>query len=95
MFIGLGKGFDIGNGPINGLRNPVYDQTTGWYIWTGEDFDVNDDTFFEPVHLHHLIEIYPDMIKLLGLEAGWRFLIAEEGNYIDVWEDLSLIVDTP
>ncbi|GAA4277923.1 immunity protein Imm33 domain-containing protein [Aquimarina mytili] len=91
MFIGLGRGFDPKQNPINGLRHPIHDQTTGWYIWSGEDFDKSDDTFFEPVHLHHLIETYPDIIKFLGLEPGWRFLVADNASYVDVWEDLSLL----
>ncbi|MBW8201956.1 hypothetical protein [Flagellimonas abyssi] len=90
-FIGLGKNFDPKANPLNGLRHPKDGNTTGWYIWSGQDFDTNDDTFFEPVHLNHLIELCPDIVKYLGLPAGWRFLYAEGGNYEDVWRDASLL----
>lgn len=85
--VGVSK--DIGNGawPINGMRHPLVGDTTGWYIWAGE-FS-NEADFFIPLHVEHLTELCPVVLKYLGLAPGWRFLIAE--NYEDVWEDLSLL----
>jgi hypothetical protein len=76
-----------GLAPINGLRHPPTADTTGWYIWCGEQFSEADD-FFDPVHTRHLYEDYPQLVKLLGLPPGYRFLLA--GDYLDVWYDASL-----
>jgi len=73
--------------PINGLRHPVQGDTTGWYIWAG-DYS-SDPDFFVPLHVEHLSEWRPEVLKYLGLAPGWRFLIAP--NYEDVWEDSSLL----
>lgn len=74
--------------PINGLRHPPEGDTTGWYIWAGEEME-NTDDFFVPLHVEHLEKWCPEVIPYLGLPAGWRFLIAPE--YEDVWEDKSLL----
>lgn len=74
--------------PINGLRHPPEADTTGWYIWAGEDIP-DDPDFFKPLHVEHLDYICPQIKKYLGLAPGWRFLIAE--NYEDVWFDESLL----
>jgi hypothetical protein len=75
--------------PINGLRHPIEGETTGWYIWAGEELSEDPD-FFVPLHVSHLVELCPEVLKYLGLAPGWRFLIGENG-YEDVWEDKSLI----
>jgi len=31
--------------PINGLRHPPEGDTTGWYLWCGEEFPSGDDSF--------------------------------------------------
>jgi hypothetical protein len=74
--------------PINGLRHPPEGDTSGWYIWAGEEFS-DDPNFFVPLHIKHLPDWRPDIIKYLGLPPGWRFLIALD--YEDVWEDKSLL----
>lgn len=76
--------------PINGLRHPVTDNTTGWYIWAGEYSDKKN--FFKPMHIEHVIELYPELIPYLGLPPGWRFLIDPANNYEDVWRDDSLLI---
>ena len=81
--IGLSRSFDVGKYPINGLRHPPEGDTTGWDIWSGKWSDAPD--FFQPHHLYHIYAQYPDLIKYLGLPAGWRFLFAPD--YEDVWED--------
>jgi hypothetical protein len=75
--------------PIHALRHPVQGDTTGWYIWAGEYSDA--DNFFQPMHAVHLEEFCPLIFPYLGLVSGSRVLIAENGNYVDVWEDLSLL----
>jgi hypothetical protein len=75
--------------PINGLRHPPVGDTTGWYIWAGEELSDKDD-FFRPVHVSHLVEEIPALEKYLALPPGWRFLVA--GDYQDIWFDPSLLL---
>ena len=77
-----------GKPPINGLRHPPHGDTNGWYVWCGEEFSQQRD-FFQPLHARHVYEDLPEVTKLLGLPAGYRFLLA--GNYLDVWYDPSLL----
>jgi hypothetical protein len=74
--------------PINGLRHPPEGDTTGWYIWAGEELSDAPD-FFKPLHVQHITDWCDDVNKFLGLPPGWRFLIA--GDYIDVWYDETLL----
>lgn len=74
--------------PINGLRHPAEGDTTGWYIWSGEEFS-DEDNFFKPLHVNHLSTWNIEIMKYLGLPPGWRFLFAED--YEDVWFDKSLL----
>jgi hypothetical protein len=85
--VGIAKDVKEGIWPINGLRHPAEGDTTGWYIWAGE-FSTDRD-FFIPLHVKHLSDWCPGVIKYLGLAPGWRFLIA--ANYEDVWEDTTLL----
>ena len=86
--VGISLNVKDGLQPINGLRHPPERDTTGWYIWAGEDFS-DDPDFFVPLHVEHLHEWCPQIIKYLGLPPGWRFLTAND--YEDVWEDPSLL----
>lgn len=74
--------------PINGLRHPFSDDTTGWYIWCGENF-LDAPDFFDSLCVEHLIERLPPVSDLLGLSPGHRFLIAD--GYLDAWYDESLL----
>jgi hypothetical protein len=74
--------------PINGLRHPPEGETSGWFIWAGESI-CEEDGWFKPVHVEHLVEWCPQVIKYLGLSPGWRFLIAD--GYEDVWFDSALL----
>lgn len=74
--------------PINGFRHPPTDETTGWYLYAGEEISSNA-SFFKPLHVEHLSSRCPEVQKYLGLPPGWRFLIA--GGYEDVWFDESLL----
>lgn len=87
--IGISESVRKGIEPINGLRYFPKGDTAGWYIWAGEYSDSPD--FFKPLHIEHLQEWNILIMPFLGLEPGYRFLIAENGNHIDVWQDLSLL----
>lgn len=86
--IGVALNVKEGLRPINGLRHLQYGDTTGWYIWAGEELSDEPD-FFQPLHVEHLSEWCPQVKKYLGLPPGWRFLI--DGDYEDVWYDESLL----
>lgn len=86
--IGISRNVRHGVLPINGLRHPPAGDTTGWYIWAGEDLS-DDPDFFVPLHVEHLADWCPNVLRFLGLPPGWRFLIANEHE--DVWEDPSLL----
>lgn len=75
--------------PINGLRHPPTADTTGWYLWAGEADPPSDPNFFVPLHVEHVAEWRPEVMKFLGPPPGWRFLT--DGNYEDVWEDAALL----
>ncbi|SRR6266498_4781511 len=74
--------------PINGLRHPPHGDTNGWYIWGGEELS-SDPNFFSPLHTSHLLNRSPEIVKLLGLPPGFRFLVA--GDFLDIWYDPSLL----
>ncbi len=80
----------LSNAPLNGLRHPQAHDTSGWFFWGGSDQSLAPD-FYQPVHLGHLLEEKPEIIKYLGLAPGWRFLIDVENDYEDVWFDEKLL----
>ena len=88
----VGVSHNLSTDPIHGLRHPNDKETTkgttGWFIWTGEYSDAED--FFKPICAEHLLQIRPDIIKYLGLAAGFRFL-ADSSGYEDVWFDEKLM----
>ena len=87
--VGISLNVRDGVVPVNGLRHSPEGDTTGWYIWAGEEMSTAPD-FFKPLHVEHLQEWCPDIQKYLGLPPGWRFLVAND--YEDVWYDESLLV---
>ncbi len=86
--VGIAANVRTGLLPLNGLRHPPEHETTGWYIWAGEELPEADD-FFQPLHVQHLAEWCPSVLPYLGLGAGWRFLLAPDHE--DVWRDPSLL----
>ena len=74
--------------PLNGLRHPPQGDTSGWYIWAGETLS-NAPDFFVALHVEHLKEWCPSVVKYLGLPPGWRFLVAP--GHEDVWFDPGLL----
>jgi hypothetical protein len=86
--VGLARNVRSALQPMNGLRHAPEGDTSGWYIWAGEEFSKAAD-FFEPVHVLHLAEACPAILRFLGLPPGWRFLT--HGEYVDVWQDATLL----
>jgi len=72
--------------PLNALRHPQGHGTCGWYIWGGAYSD--DPEFFQPLHLHHVVEHVPQLVPYLALAVGWRVLLAPDQQ--DVWYDPAL-----
>lgn len=90
--VGISRNVRDGIQPINGLRHRPNGDTTGWYIWAGDVLS-DDPAFFMPLHVEHLKEWCPEVMKYLQLPPGWRFLLS--AGYEDVWEDPSLLHTTP
>ncbi|MBT4043980.1 MAG: hypothetical protein HOK21_11965 [Rhodospirillaceae bacterium] len=87
--IGISLNMRESLGPINGFRHPPQGETTGWFLYAGEELK-SDPDFFHPLHVGHLGSWCPVVEKFLGLPPGWRFLIAED--YLDVWYDDDLLI---
>jgi hypothetical protein len=85
--LGISKNFSLEDFPINGLRHPADESTCGWFIWSGEEPSSAPD-YFDPMHVKHVEDRYPEVAKYLALPAGWRFLFAPD--YEDIWFDDSL-----
>jgi hypothetical protein len=88
---GVNSGFAMdteGNQPVSGLRHPETEDTTGWYLWCGQEYS-NSEDFFKPLHTRHLYERFPEVTSLLGLPPGYRFLVS--GSFVDVWFDPKLL----
>jgi hypothetical protein len=81
----------LGERPLNGLRHPPEGDTSGWYVWGGQELSLAPD-FFQPVHVQHLDELLPVIIPYLSLPAGWRFQVAV--GHEDVWFDDGLLTDS-
>ena len=73
--------------PVHGLRHPPHGNMEGWYIWAGEYSE--DPNFFQVLHIEHLEERFPIVVKFLALEPGFRFLT--DSTNMDVWRDPSLL----
>ena len=86
--VGIAENVKTGPMPINGLRHPPEQDTTGWYIWAGEDMSLDHD-FFKPLHVDHVQDWSPLIQRFLALPPGWRFLT--DGEYEDVWFDPDLL----
>jgi hypothetical protein len=86
--LGIARSVREGVLPINGLRHPPEGDTTGWYIWAGEELSEDED-FFVPIHVRHLRDWCPEAFPYLALPPGWRFQIAP--RHEEVWEDRSLL----
>lgn len=85
---GVSEGLREGRRPIHGLRHPVTETASGWYLWAGEDLSA-DPEFFKPLHVSHLVIACPAVLPYLAMPPGWRFLLAE--GHEDVWFDPHLL----
>lgn len=88
--MGIAHNVRSGLQPLNALRHPPEEGTSGWYIWAGEELSQASD-FFAPLHISHLKEWCPQLLPYLGLPAGWRVLLAP--GHEDVWFDENLLVN--
>lgn len=86
--VGISQSALDGELPLNGMRHPEENGTTGWYIWGSEKFS-EDAEFFSPLHSAHLESKCALALKFLLLPPGWRFLT--DGTYEDVWFDAGLL----
>ncbi|MDN4054892.1 hypothetical protein QPK32_17570 [Massilia sp. YIM B02763] len=77
----------VGKLPINGLRVRLAG-TCGWFIWCGKDASTDPD-FYQPLHVHHVVDYLPSVMPYLSLPPGYRFQIADA--YEDVWFDSTLL----
>jgi len=83
----VGASDNLTTDPLNALRHPSEHGTTGWFIWSG-DYSTADD-FLKPICAEHLLQVRPQIIKYLGLDIGYRFIIDNRG-YEDIWYDDTL-----
>ena len=91
QMVGVSKSFLERNlFPINGLRHSPEGIGSGWFFWAGGDEIPPDPKFFEPVHVKHLLEEFPEIVKYLALPPGARIQIDLVG-YEDVWFDETLL----
>src|SRR5437868_11745199 len=86
--VGIALNVRDGLQPLNGLRCVPEGDTSGWYIWAGEEWS-DDPEFFVPLHIEHLETWCPQAIPYLQLPPGWRFLVAP--GHEDVWPDPELL----
>lgn len=90
--VGISSNVKEGALPLNGVRYQPTPDTSGWYIWAGEDFSEDPD-FFLPLHISQLNEWNSLILKYLGLPPGWRFLVT--ADYEDVWFDEQVAAQKP
>jgi len=83
----VGVSDNLDKDPINGIRHPDEKGTTGWFIWAGEYLE--NSGFFKPMCAEHLLQMRPEIVKYLGLDIGFRFMIDKNG-YEDIWYDEKL-----
>jgi len=86
--VGIARNVRDGVQPVNGFRHPPEPGTTGWFIYSGEEPETDPD-FFVSLHVSHLDEWCPEVLRYLCLPPGWRFLSAP--GYEDVWFDEALL----
>src|SRR3989344_3562444 len=83
--IGMSDNTNGRNMPINGMRHHAKDDSSGWYVYSGNEQSRADD-FFKPHHIKHIYGRCPQIIKYLALPPGYRFQIDDKG-YKHVWFD--------
>ena len=86
--VGIARNVGTGLQPLNALRHRPEGDTSGWYVWAGEELSQDPD-FFQPLHISHLSERCPEIGPYLALPPGWRVLLAPGQE--DVWYDDTLL----
>jgi len=86
--VGIARNVAADAFPLNALRHPPDEGTSGWFIWSGIELDSTDD-FFEPLHISHLGGRCPGLLDYLALPPGWRILLAP--GHQDAWFDEKLL----
>jgi hypothetical protein len=90
--VGIAQNVREGLLPLNGLRIQPEGDTTGWYIWAGEEWS-DDPDFFQPLHVEHLATWCEEVLPYLSLPPGWRFLLAPGQE--DLWFTPTLLGEEP
>ncbi|WP_304991354.1 immunity protein Imm33 domain-containing protein [Burkholderia plantarii] len=73
----------IGKNPTYGTRIILPEGgNVSWFFHCGEYSDKDD--FYKPIHIEHLREILPSVLKYLRLPHGAKFIIDDNG-FEDVW----------
>jgi hypothetical protein len=73
----------LGKTPAYGTRMELPEGgDVSWFIHCGEYSAATD--FYQPIHVHHVSEMLPLVIKYLCLPTGAKFIIDTQG-YEDVW----------
>ena len=90
-----GVSLDALNGkvPLHGMREPPEGSLSGWFLFAGPGEPSEDEDFYQPVHMSHFPDLFPGILRYLGLPPGWRFLVAPD--YEDVWFDKNLLEERP
>lgn len=74
----------IGQMPIYGTRIELPEGgNVSWFVHCGEHSSAAD--FYKPLHVEHLKERLPLVLKYLYLPPGSKFIIDNQG-YEDVWQ---------
>jgi hypothetical protein len=81
--IALSRGHELR--PLNAIRHPPVGRTNGWYVWRGEAIPQDQDDFFSPSHIEHILDHAPELIPYLAMPPGWGVMLAPD--YEDVWYD--------
>jgi hypothetical protein len=71
--------------PLNAIRHPPVGQTNGWYVWRGGPIPQDQDDFFSPSHVEHVVDEFPQLLPYLALPPGWGVILAP--GHEDVWYD--------
>jgi hypothetical protein len=83
--IGIAPSRGQGVQPLNALRHPPQGQSNGWYVWRGGAIPRDQDDFFVPSHVEHLVDRVPELVPYLALPPGWGVVLAPD--YEDLWYD--------
>ncbi|MBI5362233.1 MAG: hypothetical protein HZA53_03575 [Planctomycetes bacterium] len=72
--------------PAWGMRIPSPDHMSGW--WIGTERTAEDYSNVRPVHLYHVTNSRPDLVKFLALSTGCRF---DQRDQDRAWFDAELL----